>query len=262
MPEHSLSLVSSTPQPKVGRVLLRLLIVLFWAFFATLFIKHILIYQFFWDGVDFPKHVEAARAVLENRSPYTGENYLGFNYPLLTAWLFVFLAWVPADRAEFVWDLCHAIFVFASLVIVVGAYRPRITDSKRRTDGCPIQAASWIADHWPAVGALALALFSPIFLDIHHGNIEPLNLVLLILMGALLLRGKENSAGVVLAVLCLIKIVPILLVPALWMGGKRRTVAVWTAALSAYAIVMLLTGWWRWEWFLVTETLPNIGFHY
>lgn len=123
-------------------------------------------------------------------------------------------------------------------------------------------ARAWVVRHWPSVAVFALAINAPIFLEIRDGNIEPLNLVLLIALGAALLRKRDTVAGVLLAMLCLGKILPVFFLPPLLFAGRKRAVGVCVAFLALYGLVLLATGWWRWDWFLFAQTLPNVGFHY
>jgi hypothetical protein len=106
---------------------------------------------------------------------------------------------------------------------------------------------------------LLMASFTPAYMDLVAGNIQPLNLFLVTLLGAALLHDRQNLAGLVLAALCGIKVLPVVLVPALVVAGKKRAVAVWAAALAGYALLLLVTGWWRWELHLFTRLLPQFS---
>lgn len=225
-----------------------------------MFVKYAMVFSWIAPGVDFPKHRLAAIDVLAGRNPYVGANYLGFNYPLLTAWIYVFLAWVPESWAERVWDLTNAFYTVASLFVVARFCRPSLPT--RTSDDPFALVRSWIVRHWGSFSALILAFFAPVFLEIHDGNIEPLNLFLLTILCAALLRNAQALAGIVLAVLCLVKILPVFFVPVLLVSRKWRTIATWGGAMALYGAVLFATGWWRWEWFLYTRTLPNVGFRY
>src|SRR5262245_35097321 len=64
-----------------------------------------------WPGVDYGKHWDAARAVLENRNNYfidgsrNDELWLGFNYPQATAFMFLWLGFVSRAHGEVVWKM-------------------------------------------------------------------------------------------------------------------------------------------------------------
>ena len=235
-----------------------------WLLWAATFAKYALWLPLTSHGIDYIKHRRAAVAILEGRSPYDGDNYLRFNYPEFAAWVFVYLAWVPEDTGEadqdpgeIVWDLGNALFLAAALVIVIFGCRPR---GPLETRAGP--ARVWVRAHWPAVAALLMGLFAPAFVGNHYANIEPFNLFLMALLLAALLRRRDTSAGILLAALALVKILPVLLLAPLWIARRRRAVWVTVALLAAYGLLLLATGWWRREWFLATQVLPNIGFHY
>jgi len=247
--------LESAARPAPKPLLLILLQIEAWLVCVFMFLKYVVWKQFTCAGVDFPKHYHAAIEVLHGRSPFTGDLYLGFNYPVFTASLYAFLAPFSLQGAEVLWDLCNTIYVAATIGLVIAFYRPRPSPSSSI-------AQTWAVRHWPVVAAFALAIFAPIFLEIHDGNIEPLNLFLLAALGAALLRGRDTLAGALLAGLCLVKILPALFLPPLFIARRKRPVIVCTILLATYALVLLTTGWWRWDWFLFTRVLPNVGFRY
>lgn len=233
-----------------------------WVFWGFMFLKYAIGQQFSIAGCDYPKHHLAAVDISQGRNPYIGHGYLSFNYPLMTAWLFYFLLLFPVDHGEVLWDALHAGFTALSLILVVFFYRPGARAAGPGPGFCGAAEGEWIRRHWPSLSALLMALFSPLFLDLFCGNIDPFILVLLVVMGALLMRGWDAAAGVALALVCLVKMTPVLFAPGLLLAGKKRTFRAWAAVMGLYAAVLLATGLWRWEWDLYTKTLPNIGFEY
>lgn len=215
-------------------------------------------------GVDFSKHHVAALAILEGRSPFIGEHYLGFNYPQFTAWLFLFLAWLPLDRAQTVWNVLQSAFVLLTLPVVILYLRPRTTPSNQPLVHSTLDPAlrQWASDRWPALAALALGLYAPIYLDMRAGNVQPLNLILIVGLCAAMTRGAQRTAGALLAALSLVKILPVFLAAVFLAASRRRVVATWALALALYGAVLLVTGWWRWEYFLFTDVLPKVGYHW
>jgi len=263
--------------------LLKVLQVLAWVLLTITFCKHVVYYPLFREGawgVDYGKHYVAAREVLAGRSPFVGENYLGFNYPQFTAWLYLFLAAFSLEGAEKVWNLCNALFVIAAFFTIVAFYRPKPRESADALSACDAQAgrsrgaldpgvALWVRDHWASVSALLYAGFAPWFMDFHCGNIEPLNLILIVAFGAALIRGADGVAGVVLAMACLVKILPVFFLLPLAMARRWRVVSVCMAAMAVYASILFASelwrpgdGWWRWEVSLFTDTLPRVAFEY
>lgn len=242
--------------------LTKTLLVLFWAFWLFAFVKHALIFSFTSPGVDYVKHYHAAQDVLQSRNPFVNENGLFFAYPQFAVWLFLFLAWFSPEHAEHVWDGLNALFLALSLGLVIAFPRPRVPAEARGRADPASRARVWTADHWPSAAAFIMGIFAPAFVGVHCGNIEPLNLFLGSLLCLALLRNAQAATGAALAVLSLVKILPSFFVVPLWLAGKRRTVAVWAGVLCVYALVLIATGWWRWEWFLFTETLPNLAWEY
>lgn len=218
-------------------------------------LKYVGVQQFTTLGVDFPKHYAAALEILRGSSPFDGDLYLGFNYPLFTGWLYLFLAPFSLETAGLAWDVCNTLLVLGALVLVIFCYRPGVADS-------PDAGGRAICRYWHSVAAFAFAIFAPIFLEIRDGNIEPLNLFLLMALGAALLHGRDRTGGVLLAMLCLVKVLPVFFLPVLYLGGKRRAVYACLVCLAGYGVLLLATGWWRWEWFLFSQTLPQAGYHY
>lgn len=230
--------------------------------FAFMFAKYAILQQFTTTGVDFPKHYYAAQAILRGESPYVGDFYLSFNYPLFTAWIYAWLAPFTLSRAEFLWDLCNTLYVVASLGLIIVYYRPTDGGEGATSRSLSPGLRKWIVAHWSAVCAFAVAIYAPIFLEIRDGNIEPLNLLLVVAFGAALMRGREGVAGVLFAALCLVKIIPVFFIPALFLGGKRKTIGVCAIFVGVYGLMLLVTGLWREDFYLLTHVLPNIGFHY
>ena len=254
--------------------LLKALQILAWVLLTITFCKHVVYYPFFREGawgVDYGKHYVAAREVLAGRSPFVGENYLGFNYPQFTAWLYLFLAAFSLEGAEKVWNLCNALFVVAAFFTIVVYYRPKPRESAdmRSRGALDPAAALWVRDHWASVSALLYAVFAPWFMDFHCGNIEPLNLILIVALGAALIRRADGVAGVVLAMACLVKILPVFFLLPLAMARRWRVVSVCMAAMAVYASILFASelwrpgdGWWRWEVSLYANTLPHVAFEY
>lgn len=246
---------SACEPPAPRRLFVLLLQIEAWALLVFMLAKYVGLQQFTTLGVDFPKHYAAALEILRGSNPYDGELYLGFNYPLFTGWLFLFLAPFSLETAGLVWDVCNTLLVLGALGLVLFGYKPE-------PGTAPETAARVVCRYWHSVAAFAFAIFAPVFLEIRDGNIEPLNLFLLVALGAALLRGRERTVGVLLAMLCLVKILPVFFLPVLYITGKRRAIYVCLVCLAVYAAVLLATGWWRWECFLLSQTLPHVGYHY
>ena len=76
-------------------------------------------------GVDYPKHWEAARAILEGRNNYIGGDlWLGFNYPQWSALATVWLGWFDVDTAQWIWKLMMLASLIGAWWIGWRSFRP------------------------------------------------------------------------------------------------------------------------------------------
>jgi len=219
------------------------------------------------SGVDFVAYYGAARSFLQGQNPYQHQEHLSgpMVYPMFTVLLCAPLSLLPEKTADILWDLLQVSLTVGSVLLLIAYYRPQARESSRGPDsGSRPEPAPRIPDHdviihWPLIPPLLMATFTPAYMDLNAGNIQPLNLFLVTLLGAALLHDRQGLAGMALAALCGIKVLPVVLVPALLIAGKRRAVAVWAAALAAYGLLLLATGWWRWELDLFTRLLPQFS---
>ena len=207
-------------------------------------------------GVDYPKHRDAAIHLLQGICPQEKE-YMGFNYPTFAALPFLFLAWMTPVHAAVTWTVLMRAFTVAAIGLTLFGMRPRAL-SQQTFVGLP-QA---FFEHWHAVMAMIMALFFPAYLELHVGNIQPFIFFLIACFCVLLLHGWEKTAGIILAALCLIKITPIFFLPALFFSRKYRTCLYWAGTMGMYLLLLLVTGWWRWDLYLVREILPNVAYYW
>ncbi len=239
----------------------RLLVLCIWLFFAYVFFRYCIITPLQTPGVDFPKHHQAAEVILQGGNPYIGDLYLGFNYPLFTGWVYLWLAAFDIDTAEIIWDLLNAFYILLSMIITALWLKPRPPDRwHAHAEVAAVQQA--IQNHWPTVAALGLALYTPAYLTMFDGNIEPLNIVLIIAFVAALNQKEEHLAGVLIVFLSLIKILPGLFLFTLFACRRKRAYLVAVSCFSLYGLVLLASGFWRHEMVLYTDTLHNIGYYW
>ncbi|MCX7048948.1 MAG: glycosyltransferase 87 family protein [Candidatus Sumerlaeota bacterium] len=252
-------ITSSAPTAAGVRRLLRAMC---WLAFVFMFVKYAIVAQCGMEGIDFSKYYYASINTLHGRAP-TGDNYLGFSTPSFSAWMFLFLAPFSRSQAAWVWKGCNVFYILAALALLIRYARPVAFTPGGVPRQSPAQSLrEWLSAQWPAAAALILAAFAPLFLWLSFGNIETLNLTLIALFLCAILRGKESVAGVALAAMCLVKILPGMLFIPLAVAGKKRTIGVCLAALGVYGALLLITGGWRWDWILLTRTLPDLPFQY
>ena len=223
---------------------------------ATLFfLVRDIVHQPFQDtGVDFPTHWLAAKAMQQGQSPYYGEHlYLGYNYPMFLAIIWYPLAWVPTvEAAEKIWDATNVL-----LVLLAGAALGWWLWPARALREGPGPEA-FLARWWTLVVAFFLASYEPLHVVLYAANIEPWNLFFGGMFVVCMARRWDARAGVFLALFALIKVAPVLLILGVLGLRRYRAAAAFGATLAAYGLLLLVTGWWRWESALYTDTLPNI----
>jgi hypothetical protein len=111
---------------------------------------------------------------------------------------------------------------------------------------------------WGLVCAVAVWGFEPAVSSLFVGNIDAYNAFLATAMVAAILAGRSRLAGVVWALLTLVKMLPVaLLVPALW-WRRWRLLQGFAATMAAYFLLLVTTGRLAHEWFFVREVIPAI----
>jgi hypothetical protein len=221
------------------------------------------------NGVDFGKHWIAARVLLDGGSPYQGDLFLSFNYPLFVGFLYLPLALF--DQAETVFDFLNSLWVLLAMLAIIVGLRPSPAPlhttplpgtSDARLTLLAYRARTLLAHHWgPAVLFLAGSSQSLQRL-IWSGNVDGLNVLVLSLFAVLVIHHRDHLAGLALAALALIKVAPILfLIP---MAGLRRwsLILVALATLAGYWLLLALTGWASTETELYRRVLPAIPWHW
>jgi len=217
-------------------------------------------------GVDFPKHYAAAQRIVAGAGPFPDNDWAGWPYPVFTALIYAPLAFFTRAQAELIWDACNALYIAAALVIVAVFCRP--TPGPPAKGGAALAPSHgetlshWSVRHWPSVAALIMAFFAPGIFGVADGNIEPLKLLLIVGMVAALLHRADTTAGVLLACLSGVKVLPVLFLFALAAGGRRRAVTACLASLAVYGVMLGVTGLWRWDWVLFTRFLPDLGYDF
>ena len=107
---------------------------------------------------------------------------------------------------------------------------------------------------------VAATVRSPSFFVAHHGAISGVFVFLLLLFFERLQRGRERTAGVVLAIACGIKVLPVLLLPYLALKRRwRALIAAVAAGTILLAMSILVTGW-RIHWEFITQIAPQVGY--
>ncbi len=236
-----------------------------WAYILTAFIKHGIYRPLFIHGVDYGKHWEAARAVLEGRNNYLGgELWLGFNYPQWSALITIWLGWFSYERAELVWKAFHFCALVGAWWIARGLLNPGIIHGSCQIKPVPQWRSvigAGLQRNWGLVSALLLMFFSPISASsLYIGQIEPLNALLIMAFVGALLIARFRLAGAYWAMLCLVKMMPVFLVVPLVLWRQWRVLQGWLAFMIGYLMILLITGRVGYEWFFVHDMMGKIPF--
>ncbi|HBF34772.1 TPA: hypothetical protein DDW35_09435 [Candidatus Sumerlaeota bacterium] len=214
-------------------------------------------------GSDFRIYYNAMIDFVQGKNPYAGRNYLKFPYPMFTVFFCSFLTLFSEANAWFLWEILMKFFVCAGFGLVIFCCKPLLVASQEKTRNyLSAESSRFLVIHWMIIAVLLCAAFRPAFWGLFYGNIQPLAFFLICLFTALILHGHDKTAGCVLAMACLVKITPVILVIGFLFTQKKRLLYAWFVFMCCYAILLLLTGWWRWELFFVEKTLPNQSFQW
>lgn len=215
-------------------------------------------------GVDYPKHWHAARAMVEGRSLYHGEALeMHFNYPQWAAVLGLGLALTDEATGEKLWKL----MLFGSLcgcwVIAWRCFRPDPSRDAKRRSGTRRIVADGLAGHWALTSAALIVLFSPALArPVFAGNIDPFNALFATALVAAFIAGRERLSGVLWAMLCLIKLLPVSLAPVFLLGRRRGVIAGFLAFVILYALLLAGLGRIGEEVGFYRDLLPQVGFYW
>lgn len=222
---------------------------------------------------DYWKHWDAARNLLHGLSPYYGHLdrsyghtygnlFLGFNYPLFTGYIYLWLGWLSAPASEVAWEICNLLYSIGGALLAWRYMRPEAAPPTPGESQLSQIVRGAVRQHWLTASFVMTANFHPLLLSFMPGNIDPLNFFLMMCLGAALVRRAEFMAGVSIAALSLVKVVPVLLLLPAFAARRRRIVITAVGLLAFYLLVLLATGQWRTELFLYTDVLPRLGYHY
>jgi hypothetical protein len=226
------------------------------AFGILLATKTLILIPYNTPGIDFDKHYYAAEALVKGMSPYTSHGlYLSFNYPQFVAWTNLpLLLCKNVGNAETAWDIFNMILVFLTALVVCIGYKPGRHGLSSASDSLNL-----LDTHWWIPGLFFTFFFAPNTDGISDGNVSSWVLIFITLLGWAVLRGKEYTIGLLIALSSLIKVMPVLLIIPYLIGGKRKVLLGAGIVWGAYILILAITGTLGYEWFYITKVLPNIG---
>ncbi len=196
--------------------------------------------------IDFRLFFLAGEVVASGESPYRGE--LGesrrYFYPVGFAHAMALLVPMGREAATALWRgatlLCFAALVAGPLVWVAGWL-----DRSRRAEALFLGAAVAVA-------------FTPALFGYRLGQVDLIQGALLAAMFLAPGPWRPWVAGTAVALAMLIKLSPLLMVPALALAFGWRFVLAWGAVLVVYTAVVAATGWLGEEVFAVTS---QVAYH-
>ncbi len=257
--QESSSPISARPgaQP-VSPWLARLLAALVWVYIAYMIIDWGLWKPLTIHGVDYPKHWLAARAVLEGRSVYIGDQlWMGYNYPQANAIWFFWLGFFSIETAQIVWKLLMLAFLGATWFWAWRTLWPDHVSLGHLSPSDQLVRRA-IARHWTLATAAVVFLFQPSISSLYVGNIDPLNTFLAVGMVCALFSGRERLSGVAWGLLALIKMLPVALILPVFLWKRWRVLQGFLGLMVVYFIVLLVMGRLDDEWYFVTEVAPGV----
>lgn len=216
-------------------------------------------------GVDFDKHYRAYELIRKGENPYLGKNYLLLNYPVFSIWLFSWLSLFEFHTAERLWDVWNIVLIGLSAIIVAYFFTPpgRCNEFSRSSDTRNVGTFSQlICNQWRVWGAFLLLFYLPPIVRMYDGNVEPTMLFFLILFGAALFNGRDFLAGVFLAFSVMVKVMSIFVLPCFIIMRRTTVLKGFALTVVVYALLLLVTGHWQWEWTFISSVLPNASYHW
>ncbi len=212
------------------------------------------LYALFWtmlwvplsrDSVDYPKHWEAARALIDGQSVYRGSHlWIEFNYPQAMVFNFAWLGFFDYAVAERIWKLFLGLSIAGCWYIAWRMYLPPACRGGSR------------GVRWGWITAAVIGFYQPAMSSLSEGNIDAYNALLIVLMVSLVLVGREYTAGLVWGLLVSVKLIPVLLLIPLLLWKKWKILQGGGIFLVAYLALLLLTGRLDEEWYFLTGILP------
>lgn len=239
--------------------------VIAWVYVAAVIGEHFLWRPHTIPGVDFPKHWLAPVAILEGRNLYLGDElWLYYNYPQWSAMVTFWLGWFSREAAEHIWKAMNALLVLLSWFIAWRAFRlPRVSETGIGEHSVRDQVQEALRNNWILFTAVIFAAFDPAAKTVlFTGNIDPWNLLAMTALVAALLSGRERMAGVAWAVLCLVKMVPVLLIVPIVIWRRWRIMQGWFVFMLGYLVLLIATQRLQYEWFFVTDVMKEISFEW
>jgi len=200
---------------------------------------------------DLPSYHYASRALLLRIDPYIDRNLeelaggmhvFPYVYPPFLALLWMPLAKLPIEQVAAVWQVISLAALIGSLILSIRLARPYTSDAR---------AAALVV-------ALLLPLGLPAYVNFHHGAVSAVFTFLIVLFFERLARGKDRTAGIVLAIACGIKVLPVILLLYLAIKKRWRALGVTLAVGAALVLVSVLVLGWKVHWRFIVA--PQLGY--
>lgn len=202
------------------------------------------------EAIDFHVFHAAGAAVAEGLSPYRGDPSLGrrYHYPQAWAYMMVPLAGMERARAEALWKAINGAVVVAMLagVLAWGATRTRRLYPGHRA-----------VPRWALVLMfVAGAGYAPLLFGYRLGQLDILLAAMLAVPFVVPERHIPIAAGLAIGLATVVKLSPLLLVPALTLALGWRFLSAAGGVVLVYTLVLVSAGLMGEEIYFFTEQMP------
>jgi alpha-1,2-mannosyltransferase len=219
-------------------------------------------------GVDYTVLWRAAHQLVHGQGVYDhppiligNDHWEVFKYPQFTAFAFSWLGWIRGFAGEVVWKVLM-LTCLGGAIAMMFPWRRLLTDIPSGSAGPPRPdgGRDLVARNLPLIAALLLSVFSPASWALSIGQIGPLILLLATCLTWALLARRDGVAGVFWALLCLIKVSPVLLAVYFLIFRRRRVLAMGGVVFAGYAALLAISGRIGDELRYVREIVPEIPY--
>lgn len=230
----------------------------FWKY-ALLFLALIWVVWRYWafelinsPSIDFRIYYTYCQQALDGQNPFVrvpGDGSPGYVYPVFCLGILIPFASFEVETGELLWRLFNLGLV---VTIIAVAIRLLLRTLPRHLSKRDRWIAGWV------VGAIVLA-FLPNSRALRQGQCEIVAHACLLLAMWQGYANHRRRTAFFLSMAILVKAMPILLIPAFlpFLGFSGLVTSVLIGV--GYLLILALLGMFQWEWYLVTERIPNLS---
>ncbi len=204
-------------------------------------------------GGDYNKHWDAPRYALDGNPPQLGDLYLAFNYPTFVVALSSPLLLVDRETGESLWDMMNFILIGASICIIALGFK--VGSREERADSA---LHRFLVEKWAFFVPAVFLLYHPLEFLVTSGNVDSWTLFFMSLFCYFNITEKHHKAGAVLAVLSLIKVVPVLLLIPAFVRKNWNQLGGFITTIIFYCYFGIIFRYFLWDLLYFLKVLPEI----